>query len=330
VSSRVRKLSRFARARTCALRLFVSALAWLVPGWSRAADASEPARVALSWKTPEAVDCASEDEIRAEVARLSEQRLVTRDPEFEIEALALAHEGSWVASVALRDEQGRILGGREVAGSYSVCRELSVPVALVVATLLDGLREQPEPTPARAAEAPPAPPERAGKIGVGVFLSGAWGLLPKLALGAGAQLELPLAWPLVLEAGASLPGKDVDAAGRGARAFSFHGGAALCPRLVGQRHALHLCGGAQAGAAVARSVGLDQSRASVKPLLWVGIEPKLVLGLTASWALQLSLGAWWVAVHPRFHWQIEGSGGHDLRTQPFALGARIRVIDFLR
>ena len=61
-----------------------------------------------------------------------------------------------------------------------------------------------------------------------------------------------------------------------------------------------------------------------------GVEPKFVLGVTSSWALQLGLAAYWVAVHPRFHWEIDGAGDGQLETRAFALLLRIGVIDFLR
>jgi hypothetical protein len=310
----------------------VSALACLVAVEARATEPEAP-RVALAWKAPAGADCASGEEIRAEVDRLSETPLVTGAQEFEIEALALAHEGSWVASVALRDAQGRILGGREVSGPYLACRELDVPVALVVATLLDELRHAPAPATAPPAPSPsPAasPAERGRGIGVGAFLSGAWGLAPRLALGAGVGVELPLAWPLVLSASAYLPGREVDDVGRGARFIGFHGGAALCPKLVGRRHVLRLCGSMQVGAVVAKPLGLTESNPATKPLLLVGLEPELVLGLTPSWALSLALGAYGVPIRPRFHWEIEGSGAQSFEVEPFALMLRIGVIDFLR
>jgi hypothetical protein len=304
----------------------VSALAWL-GAFPAHADEAAAERVALVWKTPADAGCASGEQIRAEVARLSETRLVDDGQRFEIEALALLHEGSWVASVALRDVQGRVLGGREVTGAFPACRDLDLPVALVVATLLDALREQPSAAPAPA---PPAAPERRDAIGVGAFVSGAYGLAPKLTLGAGAAVELPLAWPLVFSASADLPGRDVDAAGRGAWLLSFHAGAALCPKLVGRRHTLRLCGSAQVGAAWAKGVGLSESQRAAGPLVLLGLEPQLVLGLTPRWALQVAFGAYGVPVRPRFHWEIEGAGVRRYETEPFALMVRIGFIDFLR
>jgi hypothetical protein len=311
----------------------VSALAWLCAAAAHGAEA-DAARVALVWKTPEASECASSEQIRAEVDRLSETPLVTSAPHFQIEALALLHEGSWVASVALRDAAGRVLGGREVSGPYAACRELDVPVALVVATLLDELRQQPAPAeaPAAAESTPPAvptPPVLRG-IGLGAFATGALGLAPRLTLGFGADVELGFAWPLVLSASAYLPGRDTDAEGRGVRLLSFHAGAAVCPKLVGHRHTLRLCGSAQAGAVLAKALGLTSSRDATRALVLLGIEPQLVLGLTPNWALQLSLGAHWLAVRPRFHWEIEGSGQRRAETEPFALMLRIGIIDFVR
>jgi hypothetical protein len=203
---------------------------------------------------------------------------------------------------------------------------------LVVATLLDELRHTPAPKPAPPPPPPPTstPAEPSRGVGIGAFLSGAWGLAPRLALGAGLGVELPLAWPLVLSASAYLPGREVDDEGRGARFISFHGGAAVCPKLVGRRHVLRLCGSAQVGAVVAKPVGLTESDQATTPLLLVGLEPELVLGLTPSWALALALGAYGVPVRPRFHWEIEGSAAQSFEAEPFALMVRIGVIDFLR
>jgi hypothetical protein len=290
--------------------------------------------VALVWKTPSAGDCASSQQIHAEVEHLSETAVVTSEQDFELEVLAFVHEGSWVASVALRDAHGRVLGGREVTGPYASCRDLDVPVALVVATLLDELHLQPAPQPVATANHPaPAPPLALAPrqvIGVAAFMSGALGLVPRLTLGFGVGVELPFAWPLVFSASAYLPGEETDAEGRGARALSFHGGAATCPKLAGQRHTLRLCGSAQIGAVVAKGVGLTESDQAAKPMLLLGLEPQLVLGLTPSWALQISLGAHWLPVRPSFHWEIEHSAGGTLEAEALALMARIGIIDFLR
>ncbi|HEX6244187.1 MAG TPA: hypothetical protein VFZ61_24895 [Polyangiales bacterium] len=285
----------------------------------------------LVWKTPAEGACASADQLRAEVDRLSETPLVTRDPHYQLEALAFVHEGSWVASVALRDAAGRVLGGREVTGAFAACRELDVPVALVVSTLLDELREPAPPSEPAAEAAPtPAPAQARRAVGLGAFVTGALGLLPRWALGFGVDVEWSLAWPLVFSASAYLPGSETDAEGRGARGFSLHAGAATCPTLAGQRHLFRLCGSVQVGAAVAKGLELTDTQTSAKPVVLVGGEPQLVLGLTPYWSLQLSLGAYYVPVRPRFHWEIEGAAGGSLQVEALALMARIGIIDFLR
>ena len=330
MSRSVRKPSKQA-----ALACGVCALTWLL-ALASSADDETKARVALAWKTPAEGDCASSEQIRSEVDRLSETPLVSSQHDYELEALLFVHEGSWVASVALRDARGRVLGGREVTGAYASCRDLDVPVALVVATLLDELKRKPEP-PASAPAAEPTPlpapapnKEPRGAIGLGAFVSGALGLVPRLTLGFGLDVELPLAWPLVFSFSADRPGSETDAEGRGARGLSFHGGAATCPKLVGQRHVLRLCGSAQVGAVVAKSVELTSSGQAIKPMVLLGLEPQLVLGLTPNWALQLGLGAHWLPVRPRFHWEIEGGADGKLEAEAFALIARIGIIDFLR
>jgi hypothetical protein len=307
--------------------VILAAFTWLNSAGVQAE--SRGARVALSWQAPPASGCASPAEIEREVARLAEHELVTRKQSYRIQALAFLHEGSWVASVTLLDEQGRFLGGRDVSGWYSSCRQLDVPVALVIATLLDGLRAPPPP-PSKRAPSVRAPGAREDRLGVGAFVAGALGLVPDPAFGFGAGVDLALGWPVALEGSVYLPRAEVDAAGRGARASAFHAGASACPRLVGQRHELRLCGGVQAGAVVARGEGLSESLHAAEPLLLVGLEPKLLIGLTERWALQLSIAAHWVAVHPRFTWEIEGGEQRSVSAQPIAATARIGLINFLR
>jgi hypothetical protein len=306
-------------------------LPWLAVDAVRAAEV-EAARVALVWKAPSDLACATSGQIRAQVERLSQTPLVAREAEFEIEAMAIWHEGSWVASVALRDAAGHILGGREVTGRYAACRDLDLPVALVVATLLDQLRTEPVPAAVAPPPAPPQPQEAKPRngFGVGAFLAGAFGLLPQLTVGAGAIVELASAWPVAFTASAYWPGHELDANERGAKTISFHAGTSVCPRLFGQRHLLRLCADAQVGAALAKSVDLSASQSAGRPLVLLGLAPQLVLRLTASWALQTSLGAYFAPVRPEFHWQIEGSDTHSTAAQAFALIARISVIDFLR
>lgn len=284
------------------------------------ADA-RPARAWLSWQAPEG--CATPTELQAKLAILTQRPVVWaaegESHRFSIIVVARRVETSWQARVELRDTGDRSLGVREVTSRTDDCRELDVPLALVIATLLDGLWDQLlQPT---AAAEPRVRPLLGAAVGV-VF-----GLSRNPWLSAGLRLELPWALPLALTANVYPPAERSDALGRGARYLGASAGVGVCPALWrASGVSLKLCTGLQAGAIWARGIGLTERRAQALPLVFLGFEPALELPLWSDvWVAQAALLGGWTVVRPRFEWSISATRA-SLQPEPLLLGAQISLM----
>ncbi|MHB8418400.1 MAG: hypothetical protein ACYDCL_10020 [Myxococcales bacterium] len=111
------------------------------------------------------------------------------------------------ATVTLRGEDGRTLGGRTLSGGPSECAELTSSLALAIGNAIDPVRAnrtaprlpnpppQATPEPPTVAAAPPPPPRPGSKPSLlgSLGVVGAEGAAP--GLNAGATLELELRWP---------------------------------------------------------------------------------------------------------------------------------------
>jgi hypothetical protein len=276
--------------------------------------------IGFSWRSPEDAGCATKQEIHELVQRLT--RRVSSDEagaaRSRIVAVAYEEQEHWLATITLVDSTGRVVGTRRVTAVSSSCRALDEAVAVVIATLADGL--------ARDNEVPAADGHEQERTGLGSFLAGAVGLGSTAWFGAGFSLELPIGVPLVLDATGYLPVEQLDSAGRGARFWGFHGGAALCPSLLGQT--LALCGGTEVGAIWASGMGLTESRSELSPIWLFSLGPKIRLLLSPAFAFELSLSAALVPVKPRFHWEIQGQPGSNLEGGPLSAIVRLGIIGF--
>jgi hypothetical protein len=293
--------------------------------------AAEPpaGAVGLVWQAPAEADCASGAEIRDRVTRLTERPIaLEREPQsFQIEVAVSEQDSSWRAVATLRDPLGKPLGSREVRARSPSCRTLDVSLALVIATMADGLpKPKPQPEKSKDLEDESA---AGGRVGFGAFAAGSAGLGPSAWFGMGLELEVEWSVPVALEASAYLPRDYTDELGRGAQLWAFHAGARACPRLyTGGAVSLRMCGAVQVGAEHAQGIGLTKSESAVLPLALMGIGPSLLVGSPHGLSVQVAISAAWVFVRPRFDWLIEGEP-HSLQGSQFAALARIGVIGFV-
>lgn len=289
--------------------------------WSAAAQGPSPEPVALAWQAPPDAQCSSGEQIRVQVARLSDQPLTLDDVDsrYRIEAVVTPNAGSWQAVVKTLDLQGRTLRARTVAGRTPNCSSIDVAAAVVISTMLDSLQAD----LARAQPRRPPPPSAAGH-GRGPSLAALAAisseLIPEAWLGGGLALELGDAIKLTFSATAYAPGEQIDARGRGARAWGFHAGAALCPAVVRSNFLdLHVCVGVQGGAALASGVGLTRAGAATVPLALGLAGPKVTLKLSRTFAIQLTTSAAWAFVRPKIVWDIEGEPARSLAGSQIGL-----------
>ncbi len=310
-----------------------------------------PGAVQLSWRVPEGSGCATEDEMRLQVERLSERAPFVAAglrADHTIAGEIEAYETTWRARIMLRDAAGKELGQREVIGRSPTCRTLNVPVALVIVTLADSLLEAPPPTTVESAAPPaprlkpvvqkpalaPQPPHEASTalaLGLGVFGALDLSLLPSATAGIGAALEARLPLPVALEAALYAPVDDLDAQGRGARLVLWHFGAAVCPELRLSRGGplrAQLCAAGQIGAIDAAGRGLTEATSAQRMVAVLGFEPKLVWFLGRSFTARASILAGWVLAQPSFRVDIEGQAPRIVRSDPVALQLRLGFMGF--
>jgi hypothetical protein len=333
------------------------------------ACAAAPARaqertVQLAWTVPDGSGCATEEELRLQVERLSE-RAPFESPgasaDFTIAGVFEPLDTSWRARIVLRDARGAELGHREVLGRSPTCRTLNVPVALVIVTLLDSLLDGGPAAPANSTAPPPLPlpkpqvtgpfdlhrpanerpaasTQRGGPaehaplaLGLGAFAALDLSVLPRAAAGFGAALELRVLVPIALEAAIYAPVEELDAHGRGAQLSLWHLGAAVCPELHVSRGGelrAQLCAAGQIGAVNAAGRGLVQSASAQRLVALVGFEPKLVWFVNEAFTVRASILAGWVLARPAFRVDIEGQSPRILQSDPVALQLRVGVMGF--
>jgi hypothetical protein len=233
---------------------------------ARTARADDPARFALSWtRAPDAARCISAHDL----ARRIEDRLgravfvpPTRAAVF-IEGWVEPNGAGYHAIVSLTDAAGRVLGHRNLATADATCGDLSAPLVLSMALLIDPnavlLPEGSAPRPAAAETKEPPPPRHpqpleplpawhtAVEVGGAVGL----GLLPGSALGLFLRVGVkpPRAVRVTLEGESWSEERLTPSASANPVGFSLSQAvASLCP-LEGEGSILRgmLCGGAGAG-----------------------------------------------------------------------------------
>jgi hypothetical protein len=263
--------------------------------------------------------------MRERVARLSERPLAlgVGAASQRIEVVVSSRESTWQAIVALVDQHGRTLAVRTVQGRTPSCGSVDVAVAVVIATMLDGLPVQAAPVRDDSKHGAAAD---GGREQLGVFIAASPNLIPSAWLGGGLDFLLGSAIPVLLEATVYAPGEQTDSLGRGARFWGFHAGGGICPEIVrGGEFDLRVCATVQAGIQFASGVGLTANVDSNLPIVLLKLGPKLRYQVTETASAQLGVSAAWVIVRPTVHWEIEETR-RELTSDPFALLAQIGFV----
>lgn len=239
---------------------------------------AQPRTSSLSWtRLPGADSCAGPQLL----ARAVESRL-RRDVFVSPARADLSVEGSiqprspsgWRAVVRVHDAKGELLGERELSTERPDCADLTEPLVLVIALMIDpdaalhATEPEPPASPEPPAPEPPAPapprvevrretvyvpvpvespPRDTWQFEGGAGVASGLGHLPSPNVGAAASalLRPPGFW--FLEAhGAAWHGSRVEAHATSARIARWEGGAALCPvASFESRGTYALCGGGQ-------------------------------------------------------------------------------------
>lgn len=313
-----------ASARPLRRSLLFALLLWLATARTALGEVS-PAHAWLSWEAPQE-SCATAGELRRKLGLLVQRpvRWASRADggRFGIQVSVLAKDERWKAHVTLRDRDNKVLGTRELWSRFGECRELDVPIALVIATLIDGLWEQLAPQPVSAAGSPAQRAALGASVGAVLGMGdGLWGC-------AGLRVELPGAWPVALDTSWYPQVAHVDASARGARIGAGHAGVSLCPYLWRNTRGdgLRLCTGLQVGAYWGSGTGLTVQHSRVLPLLLFGVGPALELPLgMPNLSVRASLQGRWAAVRPQLGWSV-GSVRGSVQPETLLLGAQISLM----
>jgi hypothetical protein len=137
-----------------------------------------------------------------------------------IEVLLLRDNGRWVARVRLRDDQGSLIGARDLSSEAPTCGPLGAALSLTLALLIDPDAPPPPATPREVALVCPPPPAphptprtpRRPVVQVSAEATAVWGVVPDVAPGVALRTELALSrgWRLAVGV-TTLPTSRVDA-----------------------------------------------------------------------------------------------------------------------
>jgi hypothetical protein len=286
------------------------------------AEPPASANVSLQWVRGAGAEACVDGRVLAERVETKLGRPVfaaAREAAWLVEGRVERTAAGFQATLRSYDDQGELLGSREVVSTQARCDELSETVAVVLAVMLDPeaggpLSERPAPQAPQAAQpqaepapcptappaqvdspaAPPEPPARQRtRFEVSAFGRGAYGHLPSLAGGAGVAFEAAFR----RFGGARLEGvafaeREVAleaVPGAGTRVRVLYAGAQYCP--LWRDHArlrISACAGLSGGALQHRGFGLAPGRAdSLSPLLNATAGARVSLQLVRSLRLQV-------------------------------------------
>jgi hypothetical protein len=208
---------------------------------------------------------------------------------------------------------GEVRVERTLSPAPLECADRRAALGLAIAMALDAavLESLMPPAPATPLEpapavdeapgvvlAPRAPPEPAPipaaaplRLALALEAGAAFGVLPRVALGGTAALELGVtSWLDLRVAGGAAAGLPATLAGGEVTSWLGAGALAVCPgRALGERVRLRLCAGVDAGTVRARGHGFAEERRAVLP--WVAVRTGADLDVRLGTRVALRAGA---------------------------------------
>jgi hypothetical protein len=282
---------------------------------ARSAPAAK-AQAVLEWTRDEGAEgCVEQRALeRAVEARL--RRPVFSEPaaaDLLVRGRASTNQDGYVVRLALSTRDGRKLGSREVTTRAPHCSALDDSLALVVAIMVDGPREQAQPVGQSARGAAPAyetverrngtsrlllpqrtyaprEPWRASGALLGVA---SWGLVPDITPGlrVRAGVEPPAFWWVEMDAAYFLD-SEAEIEGGGARFSLLSAGVWLCP-LAWETRSIRAgaCAGQILSRLKATGFGFDENRSQTRLLYDVGIRGSVWWRLLPPFAVNVGFVA---------------------------------------
>ena len=241
----------------------------------------------------------------------------TRDVAAIVDGSVVHDGGGWRAKVVLRALTGAVLAEREISTPSNDCARLDDSLAVVVAMMVDGLREAP--TPLRVAPAPPRPVRRAehhtpfeAELEAGAAI--AVGLLPEPSPGAWVRVDAVFGrrWSIGL-AGAGWAASNAIALGSGARISAWTGELTACGAVVdGARASLRACAAVGAGFTDATPIALAGGAETRLPMVFDGLVVDGTLRICGPVWAHLRAGVWNPVLVPSYYFYGADRSRHDL------------------
>jgi hypothetical protein len=296
-------------------------LVLLLSGVAGAQDDFATAR--LEWqRAPGAEECVTRDALsRAVAERLARDPFVASGGDIVVRGKVrpLSAESGWSAELELVTSNGALIGTRTLQTEAEHCSALDESLPLVLALMLDVPRDEVRRADERKAAAAPKPepprttpialprtvhaPREPWRFRAAALATGAVGLLPEPALGAGVTLgvEPPTFWLTELDATIWLP-RDAEQDGGGARyrllAVALH----LCPFTIDAAPLrLDLCAGQRLGRLEASGFGFERNRDQIRLIYDVSVRARGWLELFGPVGLLFGVGAEVPLARDRFY-----------------------------
>ena len=292
---------------------------------------AEP-RVEVRWHA--APGCIDEATLVATVERTLDQPIfhARGDAAATLEGDVARTDSGYEAKIVLRSLDGTVAAEREIGTTATDCARLDDSIAVVVAMIVDGVREQARPAPLHV---PPAPPRVArvasitGDVEVGGAL--ALGLLPDASAGAYVRADVAFAkrWSVGL-AGYGWSASNAMELGSGARISAWTGEVEGCGApLVTARVAVHVCVALGAGFTDATPIALSGGAETKLPIIYDGVTLGFDVRIAGPVWLRAHAALWNPFVVPSYYFYGSDGARHDLPgpwvVEPvFAIGLAAR------
>lgn len=234
----------------------------------------------LSWvRLAGAESCISTQALARGIEERLDRKLFVSasDADLSVEGHVERTDGAWIATVHVRDAQGKDVGTRMLESRDATCEALGKQLVFTLSVMIESTlppKESPPTNPERIVEkktvfvkvpvaAPPGerpearPPWR---FGVDAGLAAGVGLLPAPSLGAKASVAImpPRFWPIELSGSYWFDQTVTAERGAGADIAMAYGSLAICPLDIARDHVfVRGCAGGNLGSLRVRGVGFD-------------------------------------------------------------------------
>ena len=234
-------------------------------------------------------------------ARLRNRVFGETDAAVIIEAHVQTMTPGWHVAIAVRRDDGTLIGKRELDERSPNCRVLDEALVLMIALIVDpdaAMRTTASSAPPPIAAPPIAQPSRPWLFEASAAIATAGFLLPGASVGAAARVTIdPPGLPAIEIRGTWWLEDELRDRNQGSSLNLVTGGVAVRVPVTGL---VSVSGGIELGRMAGEGFGFDRSDHASAMVAYLKLEPTLSVKLNAWLAFSATLGAWVPLVRPRF------------------------------